>query len=334
MFKKERDVTERSRTLLKNKEVRSFKAEVAKQFPSLSEDALQVLLPNKAELHVTKLANRTLLYGIDQKVLFYDYQGRNQLFPTLHSLWLCPGMMRTLYTYGPVSKFVLRGADFMVPGLATTHNLDGLREGEKVSISIVGNPLPFAVGESAVHDMHLVDAQGRKAKGKAVTVMHCFGDLLVSSKVFPNEGFTAEEIFPVEKVDDAVRQVIDEALRAEDSDNDELDAGCDHDKKNITTTDTGTGNSKELVENDQQAEMDEVSDSLPMASLQVTTDLAGLDEDREKEERGDETPGETAETTQYKDDQLMETLILACKYVIKDKQLPMLVSSFWSTLQR
>jgi hypothetical protein len=38
--------------------------------------------------------------------------------------------------------------------------------------------------------------------------------------------------------------------------------------------------------------------------------------------------------TESEDDNLMRCLLLALKYVIKDKQLPMLASTFWSTVQR
>ena len=38
--------------------------------------------------------------------------------------------------------------------------------------------------------------------------------------------------------------------------------------------------------------------------------------------------------TESEDEKLMKSLLLALKYVIKDKQLPMLASTFWSTVQR
>ncbi len=40
------------------------------------------------------------------------------------------------------------------------------------------------------------------------------------------------------------------------------------------------------------------------------------------------------EQQQVQDALLLQTVLLATKYVIKDKQLPMLVSTYWSLLQR
>lgn len=83
-------------------------------------------------VEVVKLASRTLVYlHVPSKTpLFFDVDGRNKLFPTVYALWrvrqlsaeadaqsgsfslCCP----TLVVHPPVSKFVLNGADVMLPG--------------------------------------------------------------------------------------------------------------------------------------------------------------------------------------------------------------------------
>eukprot|EP00601_Ochromonadales_sp_CCMP2298_P016712 CAMPEP_0173239742 /NCGR_PEP_ID=MMETSP1142-20121109/13384_1 /TAXON_ID=483371 /ORGANISM="non described non described, Strain CCMP2298" /LENGTH=147 /DNA_ID=CAMNT_0014170795 /DNA_START=201 /DNA_END=640 /DNA_ORIENTATION=+ len=116
MFKKDRDLAERSKTLLKNKEVRSLKAEILKQF-SLTEEALNTLIPNKADITQTKLASRTILYSLNNTPLLFDLQGRNDLHPALPFLWAFPDSLPCLVVHSMVSQYVLRGADVMGPGL-------------------------------------------------------------------------------------------------------------------------------------------------------------------------------------------------------------------------
>ncbi len=328
MFKKERDLTERSKTLLKNKEIRTFKQDIQKQFPLIDEETLNTLIPNKADVHNIKLSNRTILYSIDGQVIFYDYQGRNNLYPTLHTLWKCPNMMRTMYTYGPVSRYVLRGADFMIPGLATLSNLSGLRENEKVSISIVGNPLPFAVGDCHVNEDGLLDRDGHKMKGKGVTIMHSYGDLLVSSKLTPNDGFTPEEIFPTEKLSDEVKKVIVDATESREAGDTEVAVDNEGEKILDGENDSGEGQEVDGENHCDDPEVVGVSHSLEETSLQAS-DSQQVDKVEEEED-----DGTAALELKRRDEQLMESLILAFKYIIKEKQLPMLVSVFWSTLQR
>jgi translation initiation factor 2D len=339
MFKKDRDLTERSKTLLKNKEIRTLKQDIIKQFPLLDEETLNQLIPNKADVHNIKLANRTILYSIDGQVIFYDYQGRNNLYPTLYTLWKCPHMMRTMYTYGPVSRYVLRGADFMIPGLANLENLSGLQENEKVSVTIVGNPLPFAVGDCHVSEDQLLDREGHKSKGKAMTVMHCYGDLLVSTKIVPNDGFTAEEIFPTEKLAEDVKKVIVDATEAREKEREKGNSVSSTTQSSENTTHDNNdlernGKMEGEGRNELDGDVEDTADVLAQTTLQQ--------EQRANENMEDETMDATeieehnnqAEEIAQRDNQLMEALILAFKYIIKEKQLPMLVSVFWSTLQR
>ena len=92
---------------------------------------------------MVKLATRALVYlHVPSKTpLFFDSDGRNKLFPTVYALWrvrrilaaggevttaaavegsarsaACCGACPTLVVHPPVSKFVLNGADVMLPG--------------------------------------------------------------------------------------------------------------------------------------------------------------------------------------------------------------------------
>jgi translation initiation factor 2D len=128
MFKKERDLTIRSKTLLKNKETRTLLTEVLKQYPSLTEEVLHDVIPKKASITVAKLASRTLVYIVDSVPMLFDKDDRNQLFPTVFMLWRLPSMMRQVLIRDQVSGFVLKGADLMLAGVnlltGTTSYLD------------------------------------------------------------------------------------------------------------------------------------------------------------------------------------------------------------------
>jgi predicted ribosome-associated RNA-binding protein Tma20 len=84
MFKKTQDLAERSKTLLKNKEVRSLRKEIAAQFPAVTEeDVANAIVTNMAQVTITKLASKTLLYSIEGVVYFFDLNARNNLYPTV-----------------------------------------------------------------------------------------------------------------------------------------------------------------------------------------------------------------------------------------------------------
>ena len=119
MFSKEKDLVERSKFLLKNKEARTLKADIAKLFPRLSENEISEIFPNKESISITKLANKTIVYSLKDIPLFYDYLDRRNIFPSIYALWKFPHTLRNIVIHSGVSEYVLRGADLMLPGLST-----------------------------------------------------------------------------------------------------------------------------------------------------------------------------------------------------------------------
>jgi predicted ribosome-associated RNA-binding protein Tma20 len=370
MFRKEKDIVERSQTLMKNKEIKQFKDELVKQFPYFKEhnDDLNELLPNKCALSCTKLVNRTLLYSLEGNVLFFDIEGRNNLFPTIAALSRFPELMITFYTWGPVSRYILNGADFMIPGIATPQGLEPLKEKSKCCLKIVGNPVPFAVGSSMLDYSTLTSVRTRK--GKAMTVIHSWGDF-ISPKIPPNEGFkTTIQITPTEKMSEE-----NEESQVDYDPNEEEEEEGEGEGDN--TEGTGDGEEKKESVGEEEEELTE----LPVEQLKITEDddqqeqreegeepeAAGSDhqkddsEEEEQEQRsskhdkksrhqsrrnqkkeqhpsrsGDSDQQTTLTTSKLyaNDEELLTTLVLSLKYFIKDKQLPMLVSTFWALLQK
>ena len=319
MFKKERDLAERSKTLLKNKEVRTLKADIIKRFPSVQEEELNAVIPNKANITVTKLANKTLLYSIDGVTLLFDIEGRNNLCPALPFLWKFPTALPTFVIHSPVSEFVLRGADLMLPGVCKSKIVDligfNLKEGDKACMRVAGNPLPFAVGDSLISSASL---SAGKSTGRALSVLHVYGDLISTASVVPNSGFGPSRIYALEGFTEP--GAVDE-LGEYDSD-DSSDSSGEED---------GEGEDEEAgdEENEEEVGVEESFDGLNLSSAADGSE--GLLEDSALGEG--ETGNETVAPEQM-DALLLQATLLASKYVIKDKQLPMLVSTYWSLLQR
>eukprot|EP01031_Cornospumella_fuschlensis_P027255 gene27255-32925_t len=240
MFRKKENLVEKSRTLLKNKEIRGLRTWILQEYPNLGEAALEEALPAKASVTCIKLTNNTLLYSINNLVYFFDLHGEKKvLLPSLLMLWKCPDMMRTMRTHGPVSRFILRGADFMAPGLASLAGLDGLMKGDKVCLVSSRNPLPFAVGLSLI-DIKGTSVGKQGLQGKAMQVLHYYGDCLLP-EMRPNEGFTLTEILAVARAGGA-----EVAESDDDGDDEQADAkeDCqpegDHDGL-VTSQITATG---------------------------------------------------------------------------------------------
>ena len=105
-------------------------------------------------------------------------------------------MLPALPIQAPVSKFVVGGADLMLPGvaigieggpLASAADLPPLEKGGGVVIFCIGNPMPIAVGE-ALMDKDAMLAAGMKGKG--VRVVHTYRDCLwESGSSFAPPGF-------------------------------------------------------------------------------------------------------------------------------------------------
>ena len=371
MFKKERDLTERSKTLLKNKEARALKVEIGKQFPRLNESEISELFPNKESVAVTKLANKTLVYYVYNVPLFFDYEDRKNIFPTLYTLWKYPHAIRVMVIHGPVSEYVLKGADLMLPGLASLADLEGLCVQEKISVRIVGNPAPIAVGSSAVSWEHILQ-HGKKGRG--VEVFHLFGDELwrKGGAAVPNSGFGTSCTYPLE----GYEEPLDRSVPLSDADNDE-DEDEDEDVKgsiNVNFHINGTGNdllaTLSIDGANAETSSDDSDDRIKGSDGSLETERKNVEEDEQEEVVGhachrenlDVSPSSSSKlslsaseepssllvsafspsidrsceycdtTVLDMDSHLQTSLLLSLKYIVKDKQLPMLVSTFWSIL--
>lgn len=262
MFKKEKDLTERSHVVLKKNEIKALKAQIEAQFLQIDGDSTDMwsnLFSSKSTMFITKLASRTVVYSNPEAPLVFDREGRSQLLPTIMLLWRFPSLLLNIIIHPPVSAFLLNGADLMAPGIINLDELQSLQPHMKVSVSVQGNPCVFAVGEANMSYDQIIQA-GRT--GRVVTILHVYLDgLHRKSGAAPNSGFTSQMIIPLASTTAATLE---------------------------TTL---------------------APDTIPPASSGETLpmDMEGL---------------------------VIRSLLLCLKYILKDSQLPMLVSTLWALIHK
>jgi len=192
MFKKPFAI--QNQNLLSKKDLKGLKSQLLSSFPGLSSEDLDELLP-EGKSKVLKLDNRCLLYcASDDQPCFFDAEGRGELYPALTTLWQYPTMVPELTIPAPVSKFVLRGATLMLPGVIVPSDgvakLGPVSEGQVRCVKCEGNPFPIAVGKMLVDQKTFETLQG-----KGLETLHIFKDSLWAhlGKPVPNAGFSEKE---------------------------------------------------------------------------------------------------------------------------------------------
>lgn len=309
-------------------------------------DSLSDLFSSKSQqVYMGKIGSGTkdVLYSISEtEPIVIDLNSKNELLPTLYFLSKFPRALRQFVVHSPVSEFVLKGADLMMPGVCTAEGktplislltphissflalifdcwwlgLEGISLDELVAIRVRGNPVPFAVGVSLV-SWEGIQCNGMR--GRAARIIHCYGDMMCQkwNRNAPiNEGFSLTRIRPLPGYEDRV----DTEGNDEDSDSD--DGNARREAQQAANADTPEGGADEGVlppEGEEGGEKDaEAEDDLASAVECVAV--------------GD---GDGDPITDKEMDAALETYLLrALYYIVKDKHLPILVSSLWALLLR
>ncbi|KAL8271701.1 hypothetical protein Esti_004377 [Eimeria stiedai] len=210
-----------NQSALGNKDKKRLREQLLRSFPLLSENDLEQLLPAKEPMSVVRLnlpqtsqagggpqqpqalpplmsassANKCALYILDEVAVVAEVNGL--LFPTVHGLWRAPKMLPCILIFSPVSAFVMKGADLMLPGVcrpltaaaaaagaaagagaagaAGAAAAGGIAPGQLWAVRVVGNALPFAVGRAVTRAPSL-ELLGDK--GRALELIHHLGDAL------------------------------------------------------------------------------------------------------------------------------------------------------------
>ena len=145
------------------------------------------MIPNKEELIVTKIetygGDHVLLYQKQKNItLFFELEKDKLILPTLFTLWQCPSLLQTMTTTAFVVQKMANGADLMLPGIIVDESLGmkaygngQIKKDDVMSVNLTNNKACVAVGTAAYssEDMYM---SGKR--GKALKVLHCFGDQL------------------------------------------------------------------------------------------------------------------------------------------------------------
>lgn len=193
-----RPFTLTNRSSLSGSAQKKFKKQLLSDFPALSEEDVELLIPKKAAIVVDKLSNKRVSYLVEEVPLFFDNtNGKGELFPSVYCLWIVPHILPKLIVHWQVSKFIVGGADVMLPGVIG--GLAGSFEvGNKYAVCCLGNEAAVCVGTMAVSSKE-VDPKA-KNQGKGLIVLHHYGDTLWDSGpgTVPNEGFLRDRVVAIQ----------------------------------------------------------------------------------------------------------------------------------------
>jgi len=188
-------------------------------------------------------SDRVPVYFFQTKV-----NSKETIFPTLLLLWNVPNFLPCICIHSPVSEFVLRGADLMLPGVSRdAHryyirnkefnnincvNLNDIKVNTVLSIKVIGNPLPCAIGWSILNAKDITASDNKK--GRFMKMVHIFRDELwdFTGKIKPNPGFLSNIIKPIEQQN---KNNINNDNNEESKNNDETQQGNEDEKKKEIT---------------------------------------------------------------------------------------------------
>jgi predicted RNA-binding protein (TIGR00451 family) len=177
MFGRPDDAVIASRSLLRGKEAKALRAALAFCFALPDVGALSSLLPDGVDS--LKLARKTRAFCAERgdAPIFVDLDSKApspyRLLPTLPgALWApaTPIVLPALTVSSPVSSFLIRGADLMLPGVLPP--LPCFKKGDLLAVRVRGNPAPFAVGEACVSSE---EAAAGGMRGRALKLLHHYG---------------------------------------------------------------------------------------------------------------------------------------------------------------
>ncbi|KAL0326446.1 UNVERIFIED_CONTAM: Eukaryotic translation initiation factor 2D [Sesamum radiatum] len=197
MFKKA--VEPKSQQRLSGADRKKLKRAIRDRFRNASDPHIDLLLPPKVEITVSKYPNRVLVYGLEGDCpMFYDGDGRgSEIFPTVYALWKVPDLLPAFTLKGgEVSRFVLGGADLMFPGIQIpAEGLPSFSAGEPWAVKVPGNPAPIAVGTTT---MSSTEALKAGLRGKALRISHYYLDTLW----YKQQGLHLSNLFSIRRIPD------------------------------------------------------------------------------------------------------------------------------------
>ena len=176
----------KSNTQMKGSDKKKLKATLKKHFPKLSDEDLNILLPTKDEIVVSKIytfaEESVLLYIHGKNAVFFELEKEKIFYPSVYTLWKNPDLLPCFTTWTPVMARIANGADLLLPGVIIdeekgmkAYGEGTLEKGDTVAVNLQSNRAPVAVGTAwlSSEDMYMA---GRR--GKCAGILHFYGDQL------------------------------------------------------------------------------------------------------------------------------------------------------------
>ncbi|XP_070563813.1 eukaryotic translation initiation factor 2D-like [Ptychodera flava] len=301
----------KSNTAIKGSDRRKLRADVGQQFPSLSEDDLREIVPNKDEISVMKVythaGNNVIAYCLHKNPIFFELDKR--LLPTVYTVWRYPDLIPTFTTWPPVFGNLSGGADLMLPGVVKLP--DGIPQVQKngvCAINLFGNKAAVAIGTATMSTSDMLEAGMR---GKGILVCHTYQDQL-----WGHGEKTALPTIAMETTKDtdteAPTEVSDIQTFSEDG-AEANEAPPTTDLENLAIDDSQTATNDEATE-----EVGEMNTELIEGAVGGT----------EEAENVDECDEDTRTPTEKMDELLYTCFLHSIKTKVKKSDLPLLTSNF------
>jgi len=153
---------------------RKVRAAVQTQYPMLSADELEEILPKKEGLTAVRCQGHITLIVVSKAPVFFQERD-GPYFPTLRLLHKYPFLLPRMQCDIGGCKFVVSGANVMCPGLTHPtggHVVPSLPVGTLVQVGIEGKQHAAAIGTLLMSSDDIVKLN----KGHAVESVHCLCD--------------------------------------------------------------------------------------------------------------------------------------------------------------
>lgn len=201
MFKAKQPSLQGRTNILGDKDRKVLRNQFLSQFPSKDRETFNDLFPPTAQASVFAIKGGCEIYICNETPWFFVLSKKKgaPLYPTLFTLWQLPDLLPLIVCQVQAPKYLIRGADLMLPGCIQPPN--GYAETEMDldqiwAVRCIGNPMPLAVGQILMNKSEIQQAD----KGKILQVHHVVGDLLMKlgpgKETYP-EGFTVNTCEPL-----------------------------------------------------------------------------------------------------------------------------------------
>jgi len=194
-----------TKTQLKQSAVRKLLKSLKSSYPNITEEQWNDIFPNKCNVFLKKLTNKSLLYCIKEKDsdtegpdLFLSPTSKQgeTVFPTLEVLWRYPDFAPAYFIDSHICKFVFRGADLFLAGIdQSLSEWENVQIGTPRVLKVVDNPFPIGIGY-CLRGTDEIRKFGFREKG--MKILHFYSDQLweLNGAKKPHETFEEKMVHP------------------------------------------------------------------------------------------------------------------------------------------